>query len=272
MPPLPLVRSTNVARPKPAGGRARRQTGIDKHPSAQIEVFVPGPNYGAGGGVVGDLVGDQKHHGGAHKAVYAFGRSELDRWEVELGRPLRDGWFGENLTIEHLDLEDLRINQQLRIVPAARAQQDARSGDQQDARSGAQQDARVGGDQDARTGTQQARGRHGLESAVDDVVLEVSVPRTPCSTFAIHMAEPGWTKAFAQRGRCGVYLRVIRPGIIRPGDRIEVLPPPDHDVTMRIAFAAAMGDDDAAAEVVSAGCYPAMYHDRLVRRLADARG
>ncbi|MGO0575099.1 MOSC domain-containing protein [Ornithinimicrobium panacihumi] len=229
---VPVVRSTNVAVPKPAGGRARRRTGIDKHPTPQIEVFTPGPSYGDGGGVVGDLVGDEKHHGGAHKAVYAFSRSELDRWEAELGRPLRDGWFGENLTVDHVDLEGLRINQRLRIVPASRDRQ----------------------------------------APEDEVVLEVSVPRTPCSTFAIHMAEPGWTKAFAQRGRCGVYLRVIRPGIIRPGDRIEVLPPPDHDVTMRIAFAAAMGDDDAAAEVVSAGCYPAMYHDRLVRRLADARG
>ena len=137
------VRSTNVARPKPAGGRAKRLTGIDKQPVAQIEVFEPGPSYGDGGGVVGDLVGDSAHHGGAQKAVYAYGRAELDHWQDELGRELRDGEFGENLTIDGLDLEvDLRLNQRLRFVPAVRAAQ----------------------------------------RPEDDVLLEVSVPRTPCST------------------------------------------------------------------------------------------
>lgn len=227
---LARVRSTNVAQPKPAGGRARRLTGIDKHPVAEIEVFEPGPSYGDGGGVVGDLVGDSEHHGGAQKAVYAYSRSELDHWQDVLGRELRDGQFGENLTVECLDLEaGLRINQQLRFSPAVRAEQDPE----------------------------------------DDVVLEVSVPRTPCSTFAIHMASPGWTRRFAERGRCGIYLRVVRPGIIRAGDHIEVLPAPEHDITMQDAFAAALGDDDAATRVVAAQCLPQMYHDRLVTRLSS---
>ena len=109
----PRVRSTNVARPKPDPGTPRL-TGIDKHPVPSIEVYAPGPNLGDGSGVRGDLIGDEAHHGGAHKAVYAFSREELDAWEDELGRGLSDGTFGENLTTEGLDLESLLVNQRVR--------------------------------------------------------------------------------------------------------------------------------------------------------------
>lgn len=107
---------------------------------------------------------------------------------------------------------------------------------------------------------------------VGEVVLEVSIPRTPCATFQRHLGERAWVRRFTERGRCGVYLRVVSPGVIRPGDPVEVLEPPAHDVDMRTAFAAAMGDDDAAARVVAARCLPELYHQRHARRLADRGG
>lgn len=211
------VRSTNVARPKRDPSGRYRRTGIDKRPVTGVEVSAPGPSYGDGSGVAGDHVGDVKHHGGAQKAVYAFAREELDWWEGHLGRGLPDGWFGENLTTEGLDLEALLLGQRLRVG--------------------------------------------------QEVVLEVSVPRTPCATFAAHMQEPAWARRFTERGRCGVYLRVAVPGPVAPGDDVELLSPPEHDVDMRTAFAAAMGDDEAARRVVEAACLPAMYHDRLAQRI-----
>lgn len=214
----PHVRSTNVARPKPEPNGKPYRTGIDKRPVPAIEVFEPGPSYGDGPGVVGDHVGDVEHHSGANKAVYAYAREELDRWGRELSRELRDGYFGENLTTECLDLESLLINQRLRVG--------------------------------------------------EEVLLEVSVPRTPCSTFAGHLGESGWVRRFAAHGRCGVYLRVVVPGTVRAGDPIELVGRPAHDVDMLTAFAAAMGDDEAADRVVRAGCLPSMYHERYVRRLA----
>lgn len=102
----------------------------------------------------------------------------------------------------------------------------------------------------------------------DEVVLEVSVPRTPCATFAGHLGVRGWARRFAQHGRCGVYLRVVLPGVIRAGDVIEVQPAPGHGVDMRTAFAAALGNDEAAAQVVAAACLPPLYHERLEQRLA----
>ncbi len=99
-------------------------------------------------------------------------------------------------------------------------------------------------------------------------VLEVSVPRTPCRTFAAHIGVAGWIRRFAANGRCGVYFRVVEPGTIAPGVAIELEGRPTHGVDMLTAFAAALGDRGASARVVAARCLPPMYHERHVRQLA----
>ncbi|MGP6173296.1 MOSC domain-containing protein [Corynebacterium sp. A21] len=208
------VLSTNIAHVQPDPGGADRVSGIDKRPVEQLEVFQPGPNYGDGSGVRGDVIGDSKHHGGEHKAVYAFAREELDHWQRELGRPLNNGSFGENLTTIGIDLGEVIIGQRYRI------------------------------------GT---------------TVLEVSVPRTPCRTFASWLAEKGWVKTFAARQQCGAYFRVIEPGKIAPGDQLVLLQTPTHQVTMAMAFRAKMGDREAARPVVAAQCLPGHHHEQLVK-------
>jgi MOSC domain-containing protein YiiM len=84
------------------------------------------------------------------------------------------------------------------------------------------------------------------------VVLEVSCPRMPCVTFAERMGEPHWVRRFAERGATGAYLRVVEPGLMRAGDRIEVLSRPDHDVTIGFFFRALMTEHRRYAELVAA--------------------
>jgi len=62
-------------------------------------------------GLEGDQVSDTNNHGGVDQAVYAYSRSELDWWEGELGRPIRDGGFGENLTIGGYDVDDAEVGE-----------------------------------------------------------------------------------------------------------------------------------------------------------------
>lgn len=112
------VLSTNSAVPRPDPGGAERLSGIDKQPRPFIDVAAPGPSYGDGSGVAGDLIGDVKHHGGAQKAVYAFERAELDYWGAELGRTFNNGAFGENLTVTGWDLSRALINQRVCIGTA----------------------------------------------------------------------------------------------------------------------------------------------------------
>lgn len=99
------VQSVNIGLPVP-GGPKGLPSGIAKLPAPVIEVRAPGPKLGGlGSGVVGDFLGDRRHHGGDQQAVYAVAREELDWWAGHLGRELPDGMFGENLTTSGLDVD-----------------------------------------------------------------------------------------------------------------------------------------------------------------------
>jgi MOSC domain-containing protein YiiM len=55
-------------------------------------------------------------------------------------------------------------------------------------------------------------------------VLEVTSPRTPCATFAVHLREPRIVKWFAQSLRTGFYARVITEGTLAAGDTLALTP------------------------------------------------
>lgn len=80
-----------------------------------MRVAAPGPRGTGASGLAGDAVCDTRFHGGDDQAVYAYAREELDAWERELGRPLANGVFGENLTTEGLDVSGALIGERWRI-------------------------------------------------------------------------------------------------------------------------------------------------------------
>lgn len=118
------VRSVNVGRPRALPGRPDHISGIDKRPTDQPgQVRDPGAKLtGLGSGVVGDHVEERRHHGGTDQAVYAVARQELDHWARELGRDLPDGTFGENLTVEDLDVDGALVGEIWRVGDVVRLQ------------------------------------------------------------------------------------------------------------------------------------------------------
>ncbi|MEV4138200.1 MOSC domain-containing protein [Dactylosporangium sp. NPDC049742] len=108
--------SVNAGTPTPTDHSTEPMTGIDKRPvEGPVLVLVPGPEGTAPTGIAGDVVCDLRVHGGPDKAVYAYAREDLDRWERELGRKLTGGVFGENLTTTGLDVTGARIGERWRI-------------------------------------------------------------------------------------------------------------------------------------------------------------
>lgn len=200
-----LVESVNVGAPAPNPHKQARRTGIGKHPvQGPVTVRDPGPKRtGLGSGLVGDFIGDVVNHGGSDQAVYAFGREDLDDWQARLGRPLPNGFFGENLTTSGLDVNAALVGEQWSIG--------------------------------------------------DTVVLQVSCPRIPCSTFRGWVGEVGWVKTFTAVARPGAYLRVVTPGTVHAGDRIEVRHRPEHTVTISLVFRACTTDPQLAGELLAAG-------------------
>lgn len=202
---MALLDSVNVGVPKPNPYKETKATGIDKQPqTGPVEVRAPGPKTtGLGSGLVGDFIGDGKHHGGDEQAVYAFARENLDDWETRLERPLPNGFFGENLTTTGLDVNEARMGERWRVG--------------------------------------------------DEVVLEVTSPRIPCSTFRGWVGEKGWLKTFTEIARPGAYLKVLTPGTIRSGDEIEVIHRPDHDVTVSLVYRALTTERALLPRLLEAG-------------------
>jgi MOSC domain-containing protein YiiM len=115
--PMKLL-SVNVGRPRPDPCNRLGSTGIDKQPvEGPVAVSAPGPKGTGEVGLAGDRVYNVKHHGGTDQAVYAYAREDLDGWEPELGRPLQNGVFGENLTTSGIDVNDALIGERWRIGP-----------------------------------------------------------------------------------------------------------------------------------------------------------
>jgi len=70
----------------------------------------------------------------------------------------------------------------------------------------------------------------------DGLVLEVTSPRVPCTTFQGFMDEQHWVKRFTDHGAPGAYLRVVAEGTVGAGDEVTVLDRPAHGVTIGDVF------------------------------------
>ncbi len=104
------------------------------------------------------------------------------------------------------------------------------------------------------------------------VVLEVSCPRIPCSTFQGWLRREGWIKRFTQAAVPGAYLRVIEPGEISAGDRVEIGHRPDHDVTVGLVFRAATLEPELLPRLLVADALPEEDKELVRRRLAKRSG
>jgi MOSC domain-containing protein YiiM len=215
------VQSVNLA-PAPVRlpGRALL-SGIHKRPvEGSVDVFAPGRKGIGAGGLTGDTVYDLRHHGGDDQAVYAYGREDLDWWQVELGRELGNGSFGENLTTTGIDITAALIGERW-LVGAS-------------------------------------------------LLLQVTVPRVPCASFQAALGEKRWVRRFAERGVTGTYLRVLTPGPVRAGDRIQVVERPDHRISNGMAFRAISVEPELLDLMADVPDLPAELRRFLAKRVRTA--
>lgn len=81
---------------------------------------VEGPVHVRKWGLEGDgqadtrVINGTQVHGGANKAVYVYPLAHYTEWTRELGRDLSYGQFGENLTVDGLLEDEIRIGDLLR--------------------------------------------------------------------------------------------------------------------------------------------------------------
>ena len=110
--------SVNVGQPRAiVVGEHTVVTGIYKSP-------VEGPVRVRLWGLEGDGQADtrvfngRQVHGGERKAVYVYPAAHYETWSQELGRALPYGQFGENLTVEGMLEDEVRVGDVLRAGTA----------------------------------------------------------------------------------------------------------------------------------------------------------
>ncbi|MEU7803843.1 MOSC domain-containing protein [Micromonospora arborensis] len=189
---------------------ASGRSGIDKRP-------VDAPVLIRFDGVVGDFIGDRAYHGRPDQAVYAYAEEDAGWWTTELGRDIRPGGFGENLTTYAVDVTGAVIGEQWQVGAA---------------------------------------------------LLQVTTPRTPCTTFAGYWGVPDLIKRFTARALPGAYLRVLREGEVGPGDPVEVVERPAHGVTIGEVFRATSLEPELLPRLLDAQDLPEKIREKARRRLA----
>jgi MOSC domain-containing protein YiiM len=79
---------------------------------------VAGPVALRGVNLAGDDQADRHAHGGPDMAVYAYALDDYRLWQAELGLAVEPGLFGENLTVDGLDVNGSRIGERWQVGDA----------------------------------------------------------------------------------------------------------------------------------------------------------
>jgi MOSC domain-containing protein YiiM len=112
-PSRPQLVSVNVGAVREVEWQGERvRTGIWKAPVGDRPVVVRGVNLD------GDDQADRTVHGGPDKAVYAYAVEDYAHWREAEGVATEPGLFGENLTVQGLDLREAVVGERWRVGSA----------------------------------------------------------------------------------------------------------------------------------------------------------
>jgi MOSC domain-containing protein YiiM len=106
------VVSVNVGQPRTVAWRDGTVTSAIWKQPVEGRLAVRGVN------VDGDDQADRHVHGGPDKAVYAYALEDYGWWAAQLGRQLQPGTFGDNLTIEGLDVSNAQVGERWQVGTA----------------------------------------------------------------------------------------------------------------------------------------------------------
>lgn len=113
----------------------------------------------------------------------------------------------------------------------------------------------------------------GDQLAIGSARFVVTQPRVPCFKLGLRFGDADMPKRFADSLRCGAYLRVLEPGSIEAGDRVQRVARGHDRIAIRPVFHAYLHPNEPAAQALLARALTvpelsAEWHSSIERRLA----
>ena len=108
-------------------------------------------------------------------------------------------------------------------------------------------------------GVEVSEARIGERWALGSALLEVRQPRLPRFKLGLRHEDPLLPRRFARAGRPGAYPAIIEPGMVTPGDQVQIVDRPDHDVTVALVAQLFLHDHSRSDELLAATALPAQW-------------
>ena len=106
----PIIQSIQIGMPRQLGTPGSEDPNQTPWFSGFWKTPVDRPVEVTNTGIVGDGQADLENHGGPDKAILCYNAGHFSFWKTELSRDdVIGGMFGENLTIESLDEDDICV-------------------------------------------------------------------------------------------------------------------------------------------------------------------
>lgn len=111
----------------------------------------------------------------------------------------------------------------------------------------------------------------GDELRIGEVVLRVTQPRIPCRKMAVRLGIPDMPSRYLRSGRVGFFCRVLEPGRVGAGDRIELVRRGPDGLTVAKLAGVLHSDEPDATEldrILSASLLPELVRAKLTKLAA----
>ncbi len=110
--------------------------------------------------------------------------------------------------------------------------------------------------------------RIGDEFRMGSAILRITQPRFPCAKLGVRFGDAAMVTLFKKARRHGIYFRVVEPGVLQPGDSIELVRSSAYEITVQDVVDAFYKPDthaDIVAAILAISDFPSLLRQHFAK-------
>ncbi|MBL4653422.1 MAG: MOSC domain-containing protein [Flavobacteriales bacterium] len=110
-------------------------------------------------------------------------------------------------------------------------------------------------------GLDESKIRIGATFEIGEAIIQVSEPRRPCSILGIRLNDVGLVKKFMNEPYPGIYVRVLKEGVVKSGDDLKHTNPSYGNLTIKAVYSIFSENKRNTNLMIEALCEPYLSKD-----------